>query len=597
MDNIKKKRIAGLLFSKDRAMQLCAVIESLYARCSDARDMELYVVYKASSDLHRGQYAVLEEKFGEVTFVAEQDFKRHVLEIVGSCEHIMFLVDDNIFVMDFRIADALEALRRNPEALGFSLRLGRNTYHCFNHDADMAVPSFERVGDGVLRYDWAGCDYDFGYPLEVSSSIYRSGEIMELLEQIDFVNPNTFEGMLAANRHLYATARPLLLCFDYSVAFCNPLNLVQSVCVNRTGSNGSYSAENLASMFAEGYRIDTEECNGLITSGCHQDVEISFRRDSQASSKSLSATVSRGPSVTVEMTAYNAAKYIGKAIESVLGQTFEDLELLIVDDGSTDGTGDVVAKYADSRIRYIRQEHCNCASARNRVISESRGEYLLCVDSDDFAGADYLKKLLAFARRYPLIDYFYPAKLVLVDGEGSPVGTEWKYHDFGDNSILPSCLFGHGASLIPNPGSLKRRSMFERTGGYELLDTVEDFAFLCANALKINFKMVDIDANYFYRRLETGLSRRGDARDRISAQILNEMISIYPAEVICPDLAGVGDGAMKRKRYFEYLAAIFYKHAGGYHMVSHGDHFRKYGDFYQTELSKVSMDGNALQTI
>ena len=75
------------------------------------------------------------------------------------------------------------------------------------------------------------------------------------------------------------------------------------------------------------------------------------------------------------------------------------------------------------------------------------------------------------------------------------------------------------------------------------------------------------------------------------------MISIYPAEVICPDLAGVGEGAVKRQRYYEYLAATFYKHAGGYHMVSHGEYFRRYGDFYQTELSKLSMDGNALQTI
>jgi glycosyltransferase involved in cell wall biosynthesis len=81
---------------------------------------------------------------------------------------------------------------------------------------------------------------------------------------------------------------------------------------------------------------------------------------------------------------YNRAHFLPKAIESVLAQTFEDWELLIVDDGSTDNTKEVVAKYEDSRIRYFFQENQERSAARNHGISKAKGEYICFLDSDDY---------------------------------------------------------------------------------------------------------------------------------------------------------------------------------------------------------------------
>ena len=86
--------------------------------------------------------------------------------------------------------------------------------------------------------------------------------------------------------------------------------------------------------------------------------------------------------ISVCLTVYNRAKYIGECIESILQQTFTDFELLIVDDGSTDETCDVILSYNDPRIRLIRGEHDYIGSC-NRLYDEAKGKYIARMDSDD----------------------------------------------------------------------------------------------------------------------------------------------------------------------------------------------------------------------
>ena len=88
------------------------------------------------------------------------------------------------------------------------------------------------------------------------------------------------------------------------------------------------------------------------------------------------------PQVSVIIPTYNRAHLVGEAIDSVLSQTYDDLELIVVDDGSQDGTRDVVAAYG-SRLTYLHQEHRGVSAARNRGIEEARGNYLSFLDSDD----------------------------------------------------------------------------------------------------------------------------------------------------------------------------------------------------------------------
>lgn len=94
----------------------------------------------------------------------------------------------------------------------------------------------------------------------------------------------------------------------------------------------------------------------------------------------------RGPKVSVIMPVYKVEAYVGRAIESVLGQTLDDLELLVVDDGSPDRSGEICDAYAarDPRVQVFHRENGGAPAARNYAIERARGEYLCFFDSDDW---------------------------------------------------------------------------------------------------------------------------------------------------------------------------------------------------------------------
>ena len=111
--------------------------------------------------------------------------------------------------------------------------------------------------------------------------------------------------------------------------------------------------------------------------------------------------------VSVMMPAYNAEEYIGQAIESVLAQRFTRWELIIVDDGSSDGTASIVSRYQDPRIRVFRQENQGESAARNRALDEMKGEYVAFLDADDVFYPQHLELAIRFLQERPERDAVY----------------------------------------------------------------------------------------------------------------------------------------------------------------------------------------------
>lgn len=95
--------------------------------------------------------------------------------------------------------------------------------------------------------------------------------------------------------------------------------------------------------------------------------------------------------VSVILCAYNEEKFIGKAIESILNQSLDDFELIVVNDGSTDLTLDIISSYNDDRIRLINQENIGLGASRNRAMKLARGEYVAFLDGDDWFSTDALE--------------------------------------------------------------------------------------------------------------------------------------------------------------------------------------------------------------
>lgn len=104
---------------------------------------------------------------------------------------------------------------------------------------------------------------------------------------------------------------------------------------------------------------------------------------------------------------YNRAVFLPKAIESVLSQTYTDWELIIVDDGSTDNTKDVVSQYSDSRIRYIYQDNAERSAARNNGIARANGYYVCFMDSDNYMKPDRLEKLSTYIEKENKLACYY----------------------------------------------------------------------------------------------------------------------------------------------------------------------------------------------
>jgi glycosyltransferase involved in cell wall biosynthesis len=129
-----------------------------------------------------------------------------------------------------------------------------------------------------------------------------------------------------------------------------------------------------------------------------------------------------GPSVSVIIPTYNYARFLTEAAESVLGQTFSDLELIIVDDGSTDNTVDVVRPYlSDDRVHYIHQENRGLSAARNRGIRESRGEFIALLDADDVWFPSKIEKQVRLMGESPDVGLVYcKAENVSEKGDALP---------------------------------------------------------------------------------------------------------------------------------------------------------------------------------
>ena len=124
--------------------------------------------------------------------------------------------------------------------------------------------------------------------------------------------------------------------------------------------------------------------------------------------------------ISVIIPLYNKAESIATALNCVLAQTYQDFEVVVVDDGSTDNGAAIVEQYVDSRIRLVRQENAGVSAARNRGIKEARGEYVAFLDADDEWLPEYLSVQHGLAQKYPQCDVF---------------ATNYIFHGFTGNQV------------------------------------------------------------------------------------------------------------------------------------------------------------------
>jgi glycosyltransferase involved in cell wall biosynthesis len=128
--------------------------------------------------------------------------------------------------------------------------------------------------------------------------------------------------------------------------------------------------------------------------------------------------MSHSPFFTIITPTYNRAHFLASTIQSVLGQQFQDWEYIIVDDGSTDDTKEVLKSYPDPRIRYVYQENQERSAARNRGIKEAKGKYICFLDSDDTFEPQHLSKLgIGISEKNEPVAFFATGINFFIEGE------------------------------------------------------------------------------------------------------------------------------------------------------------------------------------
>jgi glycosyltransferase involved in cell wall biosynthesis len=164
------------------------------------------------------------------------------------------------------------------------------------------------------------------------------------------------------------------------------------------------------------------------------------------------------PLVSVIIPTYNSAEFLLETLESVFAQTYQNLEVILVDDGSTDGTRRLIEPYL-SRLTYVYQDNAGESSARNHAIEMAQGEFLAFLDSDDTWLPDKLEKQLACLEGVPEAVVCY-SPCYFINAVGAPV--EWNgSHTAGNGPPEPFEAFERLAmdNFIPNPGTaVVRRS-------------------------------------------------------------------------------------------------------------------------------------------
>jgi hypothetical protein len=169
------------------------------------------------------------------------------------------------------------------------------------------------------------------------------------------------------------------------------------------------------------------------------------------------------PAVSVLLPVYNGGAFFVKAVESILGQTFTDFELLILDDGSSDGSGLVAEGIArrDARVRVIRRENRGLVATLNELIAAARGELLARMDADDVALPSRFQRQVELLREHPEV-VCVGAGQILIDEHGRKITRIDAPPD--DARIQDLAL--HGAGSICHPTAMIRADAIRATGGY-----------------------------------------------------------------------------------------------------------------------------------
>ena len=196
------------------------------------------------------------------------------------------------------------------------------------------------------------------------------------------------------------------------------------------------------------------------------------------------------PLISVIIPVYNYERYLGEAIESVLNQTYQHLEVIVVDDGSTDQSAEVAESFAGSGVRYCPQAHAGIGPARNKGVELAQGEFLAFLDSDDRWPLEKLERQLRAFETDPALEMVFGQALQLQNGP------EWE----AAVSDYQVAVGGMVPGMVPGTMLIKRDA-FLRVGQFQGGWKVGEFIDWYARAVELQIRSVVLPELLLWRRI------------------------------------------------------------------------------------------------
>lgn len=220
------------------------------------------------------------------------------------------------------------------------------------------------------------------------------------------------------------------------------------------------------------------------------------------------------PAISVLMTVYNAERYLRLAVKSILDQSFQDFEFIIVDDGSTDNSINIITTINDLRIRLIRAAHAGLVPALNLGLGMVQGRYVARMDADDIAHPDRLAVQIAHLQAHPQTGLVC-SDVRIINADGHVVGIQ-REPGLTHEWLRDGLLLRRRMKPVIHPSVMMRREVCEALGGYRAFDAAEDHDFWL-RALdwfefdRLNQTLLD------YRIHPGGISREKGFRQEVSS--------------------------------------------------------------------------------
>ncbi len=251
------------------------------------------------------------------------------------------------------------------------------------------------------------------------------------------------------------------------------------------------------------------------------------------------------PEVSIVIPTYNAEKTILETVESALAQTFTDFEILVINDGSTDSTLNLIEEIGDARLKIFNYENSGVAIARNRGISLAAGQFISFLDSDDLWLPDKLESQLFALKNHPAAGLAY-SWVSYINTQGDFLYSQEPIYYEGN--VYPQLLARNFLTCGSTP--LIRKHVIDSVGGFDpSVPPADDWDYWLRVSEKWNFKVVT-KHQVLYRISPHSMSLNVEAMERAHMMVLEKAFESAPAQL----------QPLKKKNlsyYYQYLAALY----------------------------------------